>query len=158
MLAQLFILHVFSKHGVPSYVTLDRGLEFMSSFFHTLGKALDMKLNFTSGYHPEGDGQTERMNQTLEQYLRVSCNYQQDNWSNLLPITKSAYNNAPNTTTGISPFFANKGYHPSISAHLDQDLVSSTARSFVTDLEELHTQLQKIISVTQTQYSTSANH
>src|SRR3979490_434312 len=69
ILAKLFMLHVFSKHGVPSHVTLDRGSEFMSSFFRSLGKALDMKLHFTSGYHPEGDRQTERMNQTLEQYL-----------------------------------------------------------------------------------------
>ena len=81
------------------------------------------------------------MNQTLEQYLRVYCNYQQDNWLDLLPIAEFTYNNAPNATMGISLFFANKGYHPSISAHLDQDLVSSTARHFVTDLEELHTQL-----------------
>ena len=79
MLAQLFVLHVFSKHGVPSHVTSDRGSEFVSSFFQTLGKALDKKLHFTSSCHPEGDGQTERMNQTLEQYLRVYCNYQQDN-------------------------------------------------------------------------------
>ena len=102
-----------------------------------------MKLHFTSGYHPKGDGQTEQMNQTLEQYLRVYCNYQQDNWSDLLPIAEFAYNNAPNATTGISPFFANKGYHPSITACLDRDLVSSTARHFVTDLEELHTQLRR---------------
>ena len=71
MLAQLFVLHVVSKHGVPLHVTSDHSLEFVSSFFWTLGKALDMKLHFTSGYHPKGDGQTELMNQTLEQYLRV---------------------------------------------------------------------------------------
>ena len=69
MLAKLFILHVFSKHGVPSHVTSDRGLEFVSAFFHSLGKVLDMKLHFTSGYHPKGDGQTKHTNQTLEQYL-----------------------------------------------------------------------------------------
>ena len=80
-LANLFVLHVFSKHGVPSHVTSDRGSEFVSHFFRSLGKALDMRLHFTSGYHPEGDGQTERVNQTLEQYLRIYCNYQQDNWS-----------------------------------------------------------------------------
>jgi hypothetical protein len=61
-LAKLFLLHVFSKHGVPSHVTSDRGSEFVSHFFHSLGKALDMRLHFTSGYHPEGDGQTERTN------------------------------------------------------------------------------------------------
>ena len=54
-----------------------------------------MRLHFTLGYHPEGNGQTERMNQTLEQYLRVYSNYQQDNWSDLLPLAEFAYNNAP---------------------------------------------------------------
>ena len=69
-LANLFVMHVFSKHRVPSHVTSDRGTEFVSHFFRSLGKALDMRLHFTSGHHPEGDGQTERVNQTLEQYLR----------------------------------------------------------------------------------------
>src|SRR5882724_11438806 len=58
-LAQLFILHVFSKHGVPSHVTSDRSMEFVSHFFWSLRTALDMKLHFTSRYHPEGDGQTK---------------------------------------------------------------------------------------------------
>jgi len=68
-LAQLFILHIFSKNGVPSNITYDCSMEFISHFFWSLGTALDMKLHFTSGYHPEGDGQTEQTNQTLEQYL-----------------------------------------------------------------------------------------
>jgi hypothetical protein len=58
-LACLFVIHVFSKHRVPSHVTSDWGLEFVSYFFHLLGLALDMKLHFTSRYHPEGDRQTE---------------------------------------------------------------------------------------------------
>ena len=58
-LAQLFLLHVFAKHGVPAHVTSNQGSEFVSHFFRSLGKALDMKLHFTSGYHPEGDRQTE---------------------------------------------------------------------------------------------------
>ena len=74
-LACLFVLHVFSKHGVPSHVTSDRGMEFVSNFFQSLGTALDMQLHFTLGYHPKDDGQTERMNQTLEQYLCIYCNY-----------------------------------------------------------------------------------
>ena len=65
MLAKLFVFHVFSKHGVPSHVTSYCSMEFVSAFFHSLGKVLDMKLHFTSGYHPEGNGQTERANQTL---------------------------------------------------------------------------------------------
>ena len=89
-LAKLFVLHVFSKHGVPSHVTSDRGSEFVSHFFRLLGKALDMCLHFTLGYHPEAEGQTKRVNQTLEQYLRVYCNYQQGNWSELLPLAEFA--------------------------------------------------------------------
>ena len=156
-LARLFVLHIFSKHGVPSHVTSDRGSEFVSHFFRSLGKALDMKLHFTSGYHPEGDGQTERTNQTLEQYLRVFCNYQQDNWSDILPLAKFAYNNALSATTGISPFFANKGYHPNITAHLDRDLTSARAREFVTDLDELHRELREQIAAAQRRYQGPAD-
>ena len=145
-LAKLFVIHIFSKHGVPSHVTSDQGSEFMSSFFRTLGKALDMKLHFTYGYHPKGNGQTKRTNQTLEQYLWIYCNYQHSNWSNLLPLAAFAYNNAPNATTGVSPFFANKGYNLNLSVHPEHDLVSAHACDFVVDLDELHQQLQLTIS------------
>jgi len=94
-----------------------------------------MRLHFTSGYHPEGDRQTERTNQTLEQYLHVYCNYQQDNWSKLLPLAEFAYNNAPSTTTSVSLFFANKGYHPNITVHPERDIASSRARDFAIDVK-----------------------
>ena len=74
-LACLFVLHVFSKHGIPSHVTSNRGLEFVSNFFRSLDTALNMWLHFTSDYYPKGDGQTKHTNQTLEQYLYVYCNY-----------------------------------------------------------------------------------
>ena len=95
-----------------------------------------MNLHFTSGYHPEGDGQTEQVNHTLEQYLRCYCNYQQDNWSTLLPIVEFVYNNMLNETTGTSPFFANKGYHPTIEVHPERDMASSCAWEFAVDLGE----------------------
>src|SRR5258705_5465350 len=110
--AWLFLIHIFSKHGVPAHVTLDRGSKFISHFFHSLGKLLQMRLHFTSGYHLEGDGQTEHTNQVLEQYLRTYTNYQQDDWATLLLMAEFAYNNATNVMTGVSPFFVNKGYHP----------------------------------------------
>ena len=124
-LAKLFLLHVFSKHGVSSHITSDRGSEFISHFFRSLGKALDIRLHFTSRHHLQGDSQTERMNQTLEQYLQIYSNYQQDNWSELLPLTESLYNNALSATTGVSPFFANKGYHPNITVYPERDLSSA---------------------------------
>jgi hypothetical protein len=156
-LAELFVLHIFSKHGVPSHVTSNHGSEFVSHFFQSLGKALDMKLHFTSGYHPEGDGQMERVNQTLEQYLCIYCNYQQDNWSSLLPLAKFTYNNTPSATTGVSPFFANKGYHPNLSVHPECDLTSACTRDFVIDLDELHQELCTQIGAAQQCYQGPAD-
>ena len=156
-LAQLFVLHVFSKHRVPSHITSNRGLEFVSHFFWFLGKTLDMTLHFTSGYHLEGNGQMECTNQTQEQYLCVYCNYQQDNWADLLLLAEFAYNNAPSATTGISPFFAYKGYHPNISIYLECDLTSTHAREFAVNLDELHQELQKQISAAQHCYQLPAD-
>jgi len=116
-----------------------------------------MRLHFTSGYHPEGDGQTECMNQTLEQYLRVYCNYQQDNWSELLPLTEFAYNNAPSITTGVSPFFANKGYHLNITVHPEYNIASSQACDFAIDFDELQSTLKAEISATQQHYQKFAD-
>ena len=106
-----------------------------------------MQLHFTSGYYPKGDGQTKRMNQTLEQYLCVYCNYQQDNWSKLLPLVEFAYNNAPSATTGISPFFAIKGYYPNITVYYKYDIASFQACNFAIDLNELQSILKAEISM-----------
>ena len=107
-LALLFIMHVYSKHGVLNHTTSDHGTEFVSRFLCALGEALNMHLHFMSGYHPQGDGQTEQTNQTLEQYLCMYCNYHQSNWSTLLPLAEFTYNNTLSTTTGMTPLFANK--------------------------------------------------
>ena len=64
-LVKLFLLHVSSKHGVPSHITSDRGSKFVFHFFRSLGKAMDIH-HFTFSYHLEGGDQTERMNQILE--------------------------------------------------------------------------------------------
>jgi len=75
MLADVFVLHMFSKHGIPSYVTLNRGPEFVSMFFRSLATTLQMRLHFTSGHHLKADGQSKRTNQTLKQYLYLYCKY-----------------------------------------------------------------------------------
>ena len=137
-LVKLFLLHVFSKHRVLAHITSDRSTEFVSHFFWSLGKALDMHLHFTSGYHPEGDGQTKHSNQTLKQYLHIYSNYQQDNWAELLPLVEFAYNNAPSATTRVLPFFANKGYHPNISVFPECDMTSTQACDYAIDLDSLH--------------------
>ena len=74
-LAYLFILHIFSKHGISFHIISDRGLEFVLNFFCFLDTALDMQLHFTSGYHLKDDRPTKHTNQILNQYLCVYCNY-----------------------------------------------------------------------------------
>ena len=156
-LAYLFVLHVFSKHSIPSHVTFGRDSEFVSNFFWSLGTAFDMWLHFTSGYHSEGDGQTECTNQTLKQYLHVYCNYQQDNWSKLLFLMEFAYNNAPSTTTSVSSFFANKGYHSNIIIHPKCEIASSQARNFAINLNKLQSTLKAEISTAQQRYQKSTD-
>ena len=90
-----------------------------------------MWLHFTSGYYSEGNRQTKHMNQTLKQYFHVYCNYQQDNWSKLLPLMKFAYNNAPSGTTSVFPFFANKEYHLNITVYPERNIVSQIRYSLV---------------------------
>src|SRR5260221_12511399 len=157
-LARLFLTHVFSKHGTPGHVTSDHGTEFVSHFFCSLGSLLSMKLHFMAGYHPEGDGQTEQINQVLEQYLQAYMNYQQDNWAPLLPLAEFAYNNATSATTGISPFFVNKGYHLRLSTNLLAPSSSSKAQRYVADLDQLHSQLKVSIAEAQECYQKAADH
>jgi len=94
----------------------------------------------------------ERTNQTLEQYLHIYCNYQQDNWSELLPLAKFAYNNTPRATTSVSPFFANKGYHPNLMVYSERDIASSRTCDFTVDLDKLQGTLKEEIAKAQRQY------
>src|SRR5258707_7519578 len=150
--AWLFLTHVFSKHGVLAHVTSDHGSEFILHFFHSLGKLLRMRLHFTLGYHLEGDGQTEHANQVLEQYLWGYMNYQQDDWATLLPMAEFTYNNATNATTGVSPFFANKGYHLEITLDLQAETSSAKAQTFVANLECIQAELKENITQAQERY------
>src|SRR5258705_6939620 len=156
-LAQLFLTHMFSKHSMPSHITSDWGSEFVSHFFRSLGKLLQMELHFTSGYHLEGDGQTECLNQVLEQYLQAYMNYQQDDWSSLIPLAEFTYNNATNETTGVSLFFTNKGYHPSFATEPNEQVSSPEAQCFISDLDNLHTELKWSITRAQEHYQKYAD-
>ena len=148
-LAKLFIWDVFSKHGVPAHVTSNCSSKFISIFFRSLGEALNMNLHFTARYHLEANGQTECVNQTLEQILHTFCSYQQDDWSSLLPLAKFAFNNAVNDMTGVSPFFANKGYHPNLSVSLDKEITSHWAWEFTANFDKLHSQVKETIAKAQ---------
>ena len=141
-LTKLFMIHIFSKHNVPSHITSDHGTNFVSNFFKSLEMALNMKLYFTSRYHSKGDSQIEYTNQILEQYLCIYYNYQQNNWLDLLPLVEFANNNIPSTTTGVLLFFVNKGYYLNIAVYLERDITSFCAYKFAVNLDELQNALK----------------
>jgi hypothetical protein len=118
---------------------------------------LHIKSNLSTAYHPEMDGQTEHVNQILEQYLWLYVNYQQDNWNSLLPLAEFAYNNTPHSATSVTPFFANKGYNPKLDISMDS-VPSSAAAQIATDLSELHTFLRERLRETITQYSAATQN
>ena len=91
----------------------------------------------------------ECLNQVLEQYLQAYTNYQQDDWSSLLPLAEFAYNNTTNETTRVSLFFTNKGYHPSFMAELNEQVSSPEAQRFILDLDNPHIELKQSIAKAQ---------
>jgi len=111
-LADSFVRHVIRPHGLPTNIISDRGSLFTSRFWERVTEALSISRKLSTAFHPQTDGQTERGNATLEQYLRAYCNYQQNDWGKLLPIAEFCYNNTQAESTKVTPFFANYGYHP----------------------------------------------
>jgi len=91
--ADSFINHIFSLHGFPDSIVSDRGMQFTSDFWNRLCELFNIKLSFSTSNHPQTDGQTERVNWILEQYLRCFINERQNNWVDLLPFAEFAYNN-----------------------------------------------------------------
>lgn len=113
-LARVFISRVYALHGTPDTILSDRGTQFISEFWHQLSDRLGITLKHSSAFHPETDGQTERVNAQLEQYLRAFMSFHQDDWVDWLPLAEFASNNVASESTGVSPFFANYGFHPSL--------------------------------------------
>src|SRR5450755_3322308 len=145
-LAYVFNKHIIGNHGIPKRIISDRDKLFTSRFWKSLMDQLGTYHKMSTGYHPQTDGQTERLNQTLEQYLRHYVNYQQDDWVVLLPTAQLAYNSTSTSTTGISPFFANYKYNPSASLKARRIVkVAEKAKVTVKKLKNLHQELTRDI-------------
>jgi len=86
--------------------------QFVSQFMRKLYRLLGIKVTASTAYHPQTNGQTECVNQELEQYLCVFMNERQDNWDEWLPMAKFAYNNHIHSSTQHTPFFVDTGQHP----------------------------------------------
>jgi hypothetical protein len=105
-LAQLYVKEIVRLHGIPSSIVSDRDPRFTSNFWKSLQKALGTKLHFSTAYHPQTDGQTERINQILEDMLRACILELKGNWDAYLPLAEFAYNNSYQSSICMAPFEA----------------------------------------------------
>jgi hypothetical protein len=111
-LAKIFFREVVRLHGVPEIIISDRDPRFTSHFWTALWKELGTKLNMSTSYHPQTDGQTENANRTLENMLRAYVSYHQDDWDERLTAAEIAVNNSHHSSTGFTPYYMNSGQHP----------------------------------------------
>ena len=119
-LGEMFIKEVFRLHRIPNTIVLDSGPQFASEYWKHVCKRLGMEGKLSTAFHPQTDGQTERINSALEQYIRTFVNYQQDDWIKWLLLVEFAVNNHTSETTKYSGFFGNYRFNPWItfSQHL----------------------------------------
>ncbi|KAF8749833.1 hypothetical protein RHS01_09743 [Rhizoctonia solani] len=114
-LAELFLEHVWKRHGMPEKTVLDRGRVFNNKFLRALYKRLGIDPHFSSAYHPQSDGQTEQVNPSIEHFLRAYSGVNQRDWTKWLPMAEFAYNNAVHSSTGKTPFKALYGWEPTLT-------------------------------------------
>jgi len=110
-MAQLLYNKVYPLHGLLLQIISDRGVQYSAELFQEWCKILGIESTMLTAYHPQTDGQTERVNQALEQYLWYYVDYNLSNWSDLLPSAEFAYNNQAYKGIKESPFFLEYGRH-----------------------------------------------
>jgi hypothetical protein len=103
-IAELYITRIMCLHRVPKNIVSGRGTQFMSRFWEKLHEAMDTRLNFSSTYHLQTDGQTEMVNQTLEDMLRACALKDSKSWDKCLSYVESSYNNSYQKSLKMSPF------------------------------------------------------
>jgi len=108
-LAKLFRNHVWKLHRLPESIISDRGVQFTAEMMKELNNLLEIQTKLSTAYYPQIDGQTERINQKLEQYLRVFIDHRQEQWPDWLGMAEFAYNNKIHAATKTSPFKVNYG-------------------------------------------------
>ena len=154
--AHLYLKHVFKLHGLPDDIVTDRGTQFTSRFTASLLQLCDIHGNKSTAFHPQSDGQTERVNQVLEQYLRIFCDHQQDNLLDILPLAEFAYNNAQHSSTRMSPFLANYGLHPRCTFRVTPsrpgDSLNPSAEGLTRKYQAIHDQAKEELERARAKY------
>lgn len=140
--AQVFMDNVVKLHGLPNSIVTDRDTIFLSHFWKELFKLYRVKLHLTTAYHPQSDGQTERVNQCLEMFLRCSVHDSPKSWKSWISLAELWYNSAYHSSLGCSPFKALYGYEPNVGAA--PAVKENTSISVAATMENREAHLQSI--------------
>jgi len=136
-LARLFRDNVWRLHGLPESIISDRGPQFAAGLMRELNKMLGIKTKLSTVFHPQTDGQTERMNQELKQYLQMFIDHCQEQWPEWLGMAEFAYNNKAHSGTKVLPFEANNGWNPRMGFELRKKGRFEGAERFAKRMEEV---------------------
>jgi len=136
-LARLFRDNVWKLHGLPESIISDRGPQFAAGLMRELNQMLGIESKMSTVFHPQTDGQTERVNQELEQYLRMFIDHQQEQWPDWLGMAEFTYNNKAHLSTKTLPFKANYGQDPRMGFEVRKKGKYEGAEKFVVKMKEI---------------------
>jgi hypothetical protein len=143
-IAQVFMDNVVKLHGLPHSIVTDRDPIFISHFWKELFKLYRVNLHLSTAYHPQTDGQTERVNQCLEMFLRCSVQDSPKSWKSWLSLAELWYNSSYHAALGCSPFKGLYGYEPTVGAVPTLPENTSTSVAEVITNREAHLQSIKL--------------
>ncbi|KAJ1300322.1 hypothetical protein OPQ81_005143 [Rhizoctonia solani] len=151
-IANLFVNFVWKLHGLPKKTISDQGPQFNAKFLRQVYKHLGIEPHFSTAYRPQVDGQSERMNQFVEIYLRHYINHRQTDWVASLPLAEFAYNNGKHSGSKQSPFYTCYGYNPDFTVGQTSSEKVPQADDLANHLKEIHEEAKAALSIANQTY------
>jgi len=148
-LARLLRDNVWQLHGLPKSITSDKGPQFAAGLMRELNEMLGIKTKLSTAFYPQTDGQTERMNQELEQYLHMFIDHCQDHWLEWLGTAEFAYNNKAYTGTKVLSFEANSGQNPRMGFKLRKKGKFEGVEKFAKRIKEVQEEAKAMLGKAQ---------
>ena len=148
-LARLFRDNVWKLHSLPESIISDRGPQFVAGLMKELNRMLGIESKLSMVFHPQTNEQTERINQELEQYLRMFINHRQEQWSGWLGIAEFAYNNKIHSSTKTLSFKANYRQDPRMGFKVRKKGRYEEAEKFVIKMKEIQEEAKAVLGKAQ---------
>ena len=155
--ARLFQDNIQKLHNLPESIITNRGVQFIAGIIKKLNCILGIDTKLSTAYHPQTDSQTERMNQDLEQYLRMFIDHQQEQWPDWLVMAEFAYNNKVQTNMKVSLFKANNGRDLHMGFKMRKKGKFEKAEEFAMRMKEMHKKAEAVLKKSQEEMKKYAN-